>query len=78
MSVIMYIAASLCVVVYLMIAALVFRFVYRANEDLKQRKHYKAHPERYGVEPVWVLAIISLLWPLQLIGLLMYIIKGGF
>ena len=78
MSVIMYIAASLCVVVYLMIAALVFRFVYRANEDLKQRKHYKAHPERYGVEPVWVLAIISLLWPLQLIGLLMYIIKVGF
>lgn len=61
---------------YLGIAVLVFRFVYYANEDLKQRKHYKKHPERYGVEPVWVLAIISILWPLQVVGLFIYLCGG--
>ena len=34
------------IVIYFAIAAFVFRFIYNANEDLKQRKHYKAHPER--------------------------------
>lgn len=63
--------------VYAFIAICVFRFAYNVNEDLKQRKHYKAHPERYGVEPVWVLVLISLFWPLQLIGLIIYIC-GGF
>lgn len=65
------------IVIYFAIAALVFRFIYNANEDLKQRKHYKAHPERYGVEPVWVLVLISLFWPLQLVGLIIYLC-GGF
>ena len=63
-------------IVYGCVAICVFRFVYNANEDLKQRKHYKKHPERYGVEPVWVLAIISILWPLQVIGLLIYLCGG--
>lgn len=60
-------------VVYLGIAVIVFRCVYYANEDLKQRRHYNKHPERYGVEPVWSIAIISILWPLQVLGLLIYI-----
>ena len=69
----------LCIsaIVYVCIAICVFRFAYNANEDLKQRKHYKAHPERYGVEPVWVLVLISLFWPLQIVGLIIYIC-GGF
>lgn len=65
------------VVIYFTIAALVFRFMYNVNEDLKQRKHYKAHPERYGVEPVWVLVLLAIFWPLQLVGLIIYIC-GGF
>ena len=65
------------IVIYFAIAALVFRLIYNANEDLKQRKHYKAHPERYGVEPVWVLVLISLFWPLQIVGLIIYLC-GGF
>ena len=65
----------LCIsaIVYVCIAICVFRFAYNANEDLKQRKHYNKHPERYGVLPVWGLAILSILWPLQVIGLFIYI-----
>lgn len=61
---------------YLGIAVLVFRLAYYTNEDLKQRKHYKKHPERYGVMPVWGIAIISILWPLQVVGLLIYLCGG--
>ena len=61
---------------YLGIAVLVFRCAYYANEDLRQRKHYKKHPERYGVLPVWGLAILSILWPLQVVGLFIYICGG--
>ena len=61
---------------YLGIAFLVFRLAYYTNEDLKQRKHYKKRPERYGVVPVWVIAIISSLWPLQVVGLLFYLCGG--
>ena len=58
---------------YLGIAVIVFRFAYYTNEGLKQRKHYKKHPEMYGVEPVWFIALISILWPLQVIGLFIYL-----
>mgnify|MGYP003516610491 CR=1 FL=1 len=68
----------LCIsaMVYACVAICVFRFAYNVNEDLKQRKHYKKHPERYGVMPVWAIAIISILWPLQIIGLLIYLFGG--
>ena len=59
---------------YIGIASLVFMCFRSINEELKQRKHYKKHPERYGVEPVWKIAIISILWPLQLIGAIIDII----
>lgn len=68
----------LCIsaMVYICIAVLVFRFAYNINEDLKQRKHYKKHPERYGVVPVWVIASISILWPTQVVGLFIYLCGG--
>ena len=62
---------------YIVIAVLVFCAMHCANEDLKQRKHYKAHPERYGVMPIWSIAILSMLWPCQIIGVLIYICKHG-
>lgn len=58
---------------YACIAICVFRFVYNVNEHLKQRRHYNKHPERYGAMSVWSLAIISILWPLQVIGLFIYL-----
>lgn len=75
MNISSYITWFLFASVYLCIAVLVFRFAYNVNEDLKQRKHYKKHPERYGVLPVWGLAIL-ILWPLQVIGLLIVICGG--
>jgi heme/copper-type cytochrome/quinol oxidase subunit 2 len=59
--------------VYVCVAICVYRFMYNANENLKQRKH----SERYGVEPTWVLVVISVLWPLQIVGLFIYIMKGS-
>lgn len=61
---------------YVLIAVLVFRSAYATNEDLKQRKHYAAHPERYGVDPTWVLFFVAALWPIQIIGLFVYLLKG--
>ena len=68
--------AFLFVSAYLCIAVLVFRFIYNVNEGLKQSKHYMKHPERYGVEPTWILATRAMLWPLQIVGLLIYILTS--
>lgn len=67
---------SLLSIVYLLIAILVFRASYIMNEDLKQRKHYKKHPERYGVMPTWALVLVAALWPLQIIGVFIYLLRG--
>lgn len=64
------------VMVYVFAAICVFRLMYNVNEDLKQRKHYDSHPERYGVLPVWGIAILSILWPLQIICLLICLFGG--
>ena len=76
MKMLMSILFIFCSVAYLVVAVLVFRLAYYTNEDLKKRKQYKKHPERYGVMPVWEIAIISILWPLQVIGLLIYLCGG--
>jgi len=62
--------------VYLAIAVCVYRFIRSINEDLKQRKHYEAHPERYPVSSTAGLVVCSLLWPLQLLGFVIMIFKG--
>lgn len=67
---------TISIVVYLAIAASLFKAMYSVNEDLKNRKHYKSHPERYGVSPVWILVVVSVLWPIQVIGLMFYAMKG--
>lgn len=68
--------AILGIAAYIVIAALAFRYMHRDNEDLKAAKHYKEHPERYGVLPVWVIAVLAILWPLQIVGFLIYICGG--
>lgn len=75
MSTASYITAFLFLFGYLCIAVVVFSFFYNINEDLKQGKFYKEHPERYGVSPTWVLALIAILWPLQIVGLFIYILR---
>lgn len=67
---------SLLSIVYLLIAILVFRASYIMNEDLKRRKHYQKHPDRYGVMPTWALVCVAALWPLQIIGVFIYLLRG--
>ena len=76
MNIFLSIPFILCAAAYLGISVLVFRFAYCINEDLKQRKHYDEHPERYGVIPVFGIAIISILWPLESGGLLIFLCVG--
>lgn len=67
---------SLLSIVYLLIAILVFRASYIMNEDLKQRKHYQKHPDRYGVMSIWALVCVAALWPIQTIGVFIYLLRG--
>ena len=71
-----FVLTSIGIAAYIVIAVFVFGAMHRINEDMKQRKHYDAHPERFGVMPIWIISILSLLWPLQIIGILIYICKN--
>lgn len=65
-------------VLYLAIAGLFFHVVTRMKKNISQRKFYVKHPDRFRAEfgSVTMDVICSLLWPFQIIGLLVYGMKG--
>ena len=68
----------LCSVAYFAIAGLFLYVITKLKRDISQRKHYANHPERIKKDfgSFWTDLICSLLWPLQIIGLLVYGMKG--
>lgn len=63
---------------YLAVACLFFYVIAKLKKRLSNRKHYAKHPEKieddFGGTTTDL--ICSLLWPLQIIGLLAYGMKG--
>ena len=63
---------------YLVVSGLFMYVITKLKMDISKRKHYANHPERMRKEfgSVWSDLFCSLLWPFQIIGLLVYGMKG--
>ena len=60
---------------YLAVSCLLLRFVIAKQNHLLGTKMGRRHPERF-YRPIWFNVIVSLLWPLQIIGFLIYLVRG--
>ena len=65
-------------IAYLAIAGLFLYIVVRTKRHLAQSKHYSKHPEQFKAEFGSLASdvICSILWPFQIIGFLVYGMKG--
>ena len=68
----------LCSVAYLAVAGFFLFTIVRLKRRLSGRKFYVKHPDRFKKEfgSFFTDVACSLLWPLQIIGLLFYGMKG--
>lgn len=59
---------------YLAVAAMFLRLIIRTQRHILDSKMGRRHPERFK-DPLWLHVVISILWPLQIIGLILYFYK---
>lgn len=60
---------------YLAVSAMFLMFIIRTQRHILDSKMGRRHPERFK-DPLWLHVVISVLWPLQIIGFVMYIFRG--
>ena len=63
-------------VAYIVVACLFLRFVLGARSRLLGSKMGRRHPERL-VSPLWIDVVICAFWPLQIIGLFIYVVRDN-
>lgn len=61
---------------YIGMAALCFLCFMRTQGRILSSKMGRRHPERFR-KPLWLHAVLSLLWPLQVVGLFIDAARGG-
>jgi len=59
---------------YLAVSAMFLRFGIMTQRHILDSKMGRRHPERFR-DPIWLHVVISVLWPLQIIGFVMYIFR---
>jgi hypothetical protein len=59
---------------YLAVSAMFLMFIIRTQRHILDSKMGRRHPERFR-DPLWLHVVISVLWPLQIIGFVMYIFR---
>lgn len=59
---------------YLAVSAMFLRFSVMTQRHILDSKMGRRHPERFR-DPLWLHVVISVLWPLQIIGFVMYIFR---
>ncbi len=59
---------------YLAVSAMFLRFSIMTQRHILDSKMGRRHPERFR-DPLWLHVVISVLWPLQIIGFVMYIFR---
>ena len=63
-------------IAYLSIALILFIWLYRKQKEMAWHKHFRRHPEL--LDPTWVLFLVALFWPLQIVGLFLALIGVRF
>jgi hypothetical protein len=51
------------------------RFILETQERILNSKMGMRHPEMFR-KPLWFTVLVSLLWPLQIIGFVVYLARG--
>ena len=59
---------------YLAVSAMFLRFSIMTQRHILDSKMGRRHPERFK-DPIWLHVVISVLWPLQIIGFVVYIFR---
>lgn len=59
---------------YLAVSAMFLRFSIMTQRHILDSKMGRRHPERFR-DPLWLHVVISVLWPLHIIGFVMYIFR---
>ena len=60
---------------YLAVSAMFLMFTIRTHRHILDSKMGRRHPERFR-DPLWLLVVISVLWPLQIIGFILKCLIG--
>lgn len=69
---------TICLIAYFAVACFLFYVVTKLKKDLLQRKHYARHPERVKQEFGGIISdiVCAILWPLQIVGLFVFLARG--
>ena len=60
---------------YLAVSCMFLRFILVTQERMRNSNMGRRHPEMFR-EPLWLTVLVSLLWPLQIIGFIVYLARG--